>query len=71
MKRVPTLALTTFGLKISVIGSQTITPSTPDPSEALKMLPKFPGFSILSQTTKKGFFLFFIISLSSSNFLFF
>ena len=46
-----------FGLKISVLGSHTITQSTPEASQDLKIEPKFPGFSIDSIANKKGFFL--------------
>ena len=54
------LALTTFGLKISVQGSHTKIISTKVASHVLKILPKFPGFSMLSAIKIKGSFFCFI-----------
>ncbi len=52
----PVEARTTFGLKISVTGSHTITASQPAASALRKMVPRFPGFSIASTTRKNGAF---------------
>ena len=65
VNKVPVLALTTLGLKTSVHLSQTIKPSNPTASEERNMVPRLPGFSIASATTKKGFFLFLIFKASS------
>jgi len=57
----------TLGLNKSVLGSVMITPSTFTPSQDLSIVPKFPGFSIPSAITKKGFFLFLMISCNCNN----
>ena len=48
------LARTTLGLLMSVRSSQTMTASTPAASAERKMVPRFPGFSTDSATTKNG-----------------
>jgi len=50
----PVEARTTFGLKRSVTGSQTMTASQPAASALRKMVPRLPGFSMASTTRKKG-----------------
>lgn len=45
---------TTFGLNKSVTGSQMITACTPAASALRRMVPRFPGFSIASITSKNG-----------------
>ena len=53
-KSVPMLALTTFGLLMSVHWSQTITALTPAASAERNIVPRLPGFSMDSATTTRG-----------------
>ena len=50
----PVEARTTLGLKISVTGSQTMTASHPAASALRRMVPRLPGFSIASTTSRNG-----------------
>jgi hypothetical protein len=53
-KSTPVEARTTFGLKGSVTGSQTITASQPAASALRRIVPRLPGFSMPSTTSRNG-----------------
>ena len=54
VNRQPSEARTTLGLNGSVVGSATITASTPAASAVRSMVPRLPGFSIPSITSRSG-----------------